>query len=236
VTASGIHSHARANILITRIPVAVICDMDGLLVDSERLERRVWQGAARDHAVEMSDARFASFVGHSADECDRLLTGYYGAAFDVAAFRATCQRRMRAIVETEGVPLRPGAREWLDFVASLDIPLGLATSSAPALVGERLGALVSVFSAIVTRADVARGKPHPDLYLEAAARLGAAPESTLALEDSPTGARAAIAAGMMVVVVPDLVALPPEVASAVTVFESLDAVREAARRAWVPGA
>lgn len=210
--------------------------MDGLLVDSERLERRVWQGAARDHSVEMSDERFASFVGHPADECDRLLTGYYGATFDVPAFRSTCQRRMQAIVETEGVPLRPGAREWLDFVAGLDIPLGLATSSAPALVGERLGALVSMFSAIVTRADVARGKPHPDLYVEAAARLGVAPESTLALEDSPTGARAAIAAGMMVVVVPDLVAVPPQVASAVTVFESLDAVREAARQAWIPGA
>jgi HAD superfamily hydrolase (TIGR01509 family) len=208
--------------------------MDGLLVDSERLERRVWRDAARDHGVELSDARFASFVGHPTDDCERLLVGYFGPAFDVPAFLATCHRRMRALVDAEGVSLRPGAREWLDFVAGLGIPLGLATSSGPALVRERLGDLVSAFAAVVTRADVARGKPHPDLYLEAAARLGVAPEAGLALEDSPAGARAALAAGMPVVVIPDLVPTPPDVAArAAGVFDSLDAVREAAARAWV---
>ena len=207
--------------------------MDGLLVDSERLERRVWQSAAGDHGVELSDERFATFVGHPIDECERLLMTYYGEAFDVPAFRATCHRRMRAIIETEGVPLRPGAREWLDFVAGLGIPLGLATSSGRPLVHERLGDLVSAFAAVVTRADVARGKPHPDLDLEAAARLRVAPEDALALEDSPTGARAALAAGMPVVVVPDLVAIPPNVAALVAgVFDSLHAVRAAAARAW----
>ena len=222
--------------LIAGMPAAIICDMDGLLVDSERLERRVWQGAARDHGVDMSDERFASFVGHPADECNRLLAGYYGERFDVAAFRSTCHQRMRAIVEREGVPLRPGAREWLDFVLGLAIPLGLATSSAPELVRERLGDLVTLFATVVTRADVARGKPHPDLYLEAASRLGVAPEAALALEDSPTGARAALAAGMAVVVVPDLVPMPPNVAALVRIFDSLDAVRASAASAWLGGA
>jgi len=210
--------------------------MDGLLVDSERLERRVWQAAASDHGVEMSDERFASFVGHPAEECDRLLGHYYGDAFDVSGFRAACHHRMRAIVEGEGVPLRPGAREWIEFVRDLGIPLALATSSAPTLVRERLGDLVSMFSAVVTRADVARGKPHPDLYLEAAARLGVAPEASLAVEDSPTGAQAALAAHMPVVVVPDLVPLPPNVASLTAgVFDSLHAVRRAAGQAWGNG-
>jgi len=203
--------------------------MDGLLVDSERLERRVWQAAAGDHRVEMSDERFASFVGHPAEECDRLLGDYYGEAFDVSGFRSSCHRRMRAIVEREGVPLRPGAREWVEFVRDLGIPLALATSSAPTLVRERLGNLVSAFSAVVTRADVARGKPHPDLYLEAAARLGVEPGASLALEDSPTGAQAALAAGMPVVVIPDLVPVPPNVAAlAAGVFDSLHDVRAAA--------
>ncbi len=218
---------------IAHPPAAVVCDMDGLLVDSERMERRVWRAAARELGVEMTDDRFATFVGHPADEGERMLRGYYGAAFDVPAFRATCHRRMRALVEAEGVPLRAGALAWLDFVAALGIPLGLATSSAPALVRERLGERVSRFAAVVTRADVARGKPHPDLYLEAAARLGVAPGAALAVEDSPTGARAALAAGMPVVVVPDLVPTPPEVAArAAGVFPSLDALREAAARAW----
>ena len=219
--------------MIARAPAAVVCDMDGLLVDSERMERRVWQAAAAEHGVELSDDRFATFVGHPADETGRMLVRYYGDAFDVSAFRDACHRRMRALVEAEGVALRPGAEAWLRFVAGRGIPLALATSSGPALVRERLGARLSAFGAVVTRADVARGKPHPDLYLEAAARLGVAPAACLAVEDSPTGARSALAAGMAVVVVPDLVEPPPEVAARLAgVYDSLDAVREAADRAW----
>lgn len=216
-------------------PIAVVCDMDGLLVDTERMERRVWYEAARDHGVELTDERFATFIGHSGERNDRLLIEYFGASFDVPGFRANCHRRMRVLVETEGVALRPGAREWLAFVASLDIRLGLATSSGPEAMRERLGELQPLFDAIVTRADVARGKPHPDLYLEAAARLGVAPADALAVEDSPAGTQAAIAAGMPVVVVPDLVHPPHDVRPHVAgVFDSLDALRETAARLWVP--
>jgi HAD superfamily hydrolase (TIGR01509 family) len=216
-------------------PAAVVCDMDGLLVDSERMERRCWQAAAIDHGVELSDERFATFVGHSGEANDRLLREYFGRAFDIPAFRANCHRRMRELVATEGVSLRPGAREWLAFVAGLGIPLGLATSSGPTFVTERLGDLLPMFAAVVTRADVAHGKPHPDLYLEAARRLGIAPESALAVEDSPAGTMAALAAGMPVVVVPDLIAPPADVAPRVAgVFDSLDALREAAARMWHP--
>ena len=214
-------------------PAAVVCDMDGLLVDSERMERRVWRAAAADHGVELSDERFRAFVGHSADQCDRMLLDYYGTDFDVAAFRATCHSRMRALVESEGVPLREGAHDWLRFLVGQGLPLGLATSSAPSYVPERLGELVVLFSAVVTRADVQRGKPHPDLYLEAAARLGVEPAACLAVEDSPAGARSALAAGMPVVVVPDLVPPPPDLALLLSgVYPSLTDVRRAAARAW----
>src|SRR5215218_8124288 len=100
--------------LLTR-PAAVVCDMDGLLVDTERMERRVWCEAARDHGVELSHERFATFIGHSGERNDLLLIEYFGESFDVPGFRANCHRRMRALVETEGVGLRPGAREWLAF-------------------------------------------------------------------------------------------------------------------------
>lgn len=217
-------------------PVAVVCDMDGLLVDSERMEQRIWQAAAVEHGVEMPDERFLTFVGHSADQCDRLLRTYYGNEFDVGAFRASCHRRMRSLVELEGVPLRPGAREWLDFLVEQELPLALATSSAPAFVPERLGELLDLFAVVVTRADVAHGKPHPDLYLEAAARLGVEPADCLAVEDSPAGALSALAAGMPVVVVPDLVTPAPELAERLAgVYRSLDEVRSAAARAWGRG-
>ena len=219
--------------MIPTRPTAVICDMDGLLVDSERMERRVWQGAAADHRVELDDERFLSFVGHSADECDRLLTVYYGADFDVNAFRATCRRRMDALVASEGVPLRPGAREWLRFIGEHDLPLALATSIAPEMVPERLGELLPLFRVVVTRADVARGKPHPDLYLEAARRLGVDPAGCLAVEDSPAGTRSALAAGMRVAVVPDLVAPPTDLADlAIGVYPSLHDLLLAAAESW----
>jgi HAD superfamily hydrolase (TIGR01509 family) len=206
--------------------------MDGLLVDSERLERRAWQAAAAELGVELSDDGFAAFVGHPADANDRMLVARYGADFDVPRFRAACHRHMRTLVRG-GVPLRPGAARWLRFVGERGLPLALATSSGPALVEERLGALLPAFAAVVTRADVARGKPHPDLYLEAARRLGIAPAACLALEDSPTGTEAALAAGMPVLVVPDLVPLPPALAArAAGVYASLHDVRAAAARAW----
>lgn len=207
--------------------------MDGLLVDSERLERRVWQAAAVERGVSLDDARFATFIGHPADVGDRLLVDYYGAAFDVPAFRHACHQRMRALVAAEGIPLRPGALAWLDLLAARGLPVAVATSSGPEVARERLAAIASRFRAVVTRADVTRGKPHPDLYLEAARRLGVAPADALALEDSPTGARSAIAAGMPVLVVPDLVPVPDDVrARAAGVYASLDAVCAAARAAW----
>lgn len=219
--------------MIPHLPAAIVCDMDGLLVDSERLERRVWQAAAVEHGVELPDERFRAFIGRTTDQCEAMLLEFFGATFDVGAFRATCRVRMRSAMEAEGVALRPGAREWLAFVAELGIPLGLATSSAPAMVGIRLGDLVPAFAAVVTRADVARGKPHPDPYLEAARRLGADPGACLAVEDSPIGAQAAIAAGMPVIIVPDLVEPPPELTPLTAgVYESLHAVRAAAERAW----
>jgi HAD superfamily hydrolase (TIGR01509 family) len=207
--------------------------MDGLLVDTERMERRVWRRAALESGVELTDEHFASFVGHPADETERHLALLYGDAFDVSAFRDRCHVQMRALVAAEGVPPRPGAEEWVRFVIAHGVPLALATSSGPALVRERLGARTSAFAAIVTRADVARGKPFPDIYLEAAARLHVAPGECLAREDSPTGARAAIAAGMPVLVVPDLVPVPPDlVAQLVGVYASLDEVRLEAARRW----
>src|SRR5215217_1845422 len=111
--------------------------MDGLLVDSERLERRAWQAAAADHGIDMSDERFATFVGHPADEGERMLRGYYGAEFDVRAWRERCHHCLRAIMDVEGVPLRPGALEWLAFVAGHGLPVAVATSSGPHLVRDR---------------------------------------------------------------------------------------------------
>ena len=124
----------------------------------------------------------------------------------------------------------------LAWLFSLELPLSLATSSTRDEVQERLPEVASLFTTITTRADVARGKPSPDIYLAAAASLDLAPGDCLALEDSFAGVRAASAAGMPVLMVPDLAAPTPEVAALTAgVFESLDDVRAALASWWTAG-
>ena len=106
--------------------------------------------------------------------------------------------------------MKPGVVELLDFLAGRGLPLAVATSAGRATAEHHLGraGLLDRFTALATRDDVERAKPHPDVYLEAARRLGVAPERCLAFEDSNIGLEAAHAAGAMAFMVPDLAAAP----------------------------
>ena len=142
--------------------------------------------------------------------------------FDLARF----QGRWRVLWRQEaagGVPAKPGAEALHARLRAGGVPCAVATSSAQAEAALSLGGRLAGFGAVVTGDQVANGKPAPDIYLEAARRLGVAPGDCLALEDSDTGARSALAAGMRVVVVPDLVQPSPAVrAQALLVAASLD--------------
>ena len=120
--------------------------------------------------------------------------------------------------------------------ARLGIPVGLATSSRLEEVQERLGPVAKAFTTITTRDNVRRGKPSPDIYVAAAASLGVEPSQCLALEDSFAGIRSATAAGMPVLMVPDLAQPTPEMtALVVAVFATLIDVRDALSAAWAGG-
>lgn len=211
-----------------RRPGAVVFDMDGLLVDSERLARSVLQAAAADCGFRLSDEVYLTLIGCGPEDADTRLAEHFGAAFHVPTFRSRRTERKREVIETAPVPLKPGARELLAFVAELGMPIGLATGSTREDVRELLGDLAEAFSAIATRDDVVRRKPSPDLYLAAAASLGVAPAECLAVEDSFSGVRAAAAAGMTVLMVPDLAEPTPDVVRlAAGVYGSLVELREA---------
>jgi HAD superfamily hydrolase (TIGR01509 family) len=210
----------------------VIFDMDGLLVDSERSTRRVWQASTTDCGFELPDAVYLTLIGLGADEADRVLERRFGAGFDVRAFRDRRIERMRDLLASEGIAFKPGAHELLAWVAGAGLPCALATSSSRQEVDERLGEAARVFAAIVTRADVPRGKPSPDIYLAAASRLALPPTQCLALEDSFAGVRAAAAAAMPVAMVPDLAPPTPEIAAlAAGVYSSLHEVQAELARA-----
>jgi HAD superfamily hydrolase (TIGR01509 family) len=211
----------------------VIFDMDGLLVDSERTTRTVWQSATSDCGFVLTDETYLTLIGLGADEAEQVLARQFGEAFGVSAFRERRLARMQALVESGGAPLKPGAREIVAWVASLRLPVGLATSSRRSEVRERLRDLTDLFTTITTRDNAARGKPHPDIFLAAAASLGVPPPECLAIEDSFAGVRAASAAGMQVVMVPDLAPPTTEIANLTTaVYQSLVEVQAALTRSW----
>jgi HAD superfamily hydrolase (TIGR01509 family) len=129
----------------------------------------------------------------------------YGPAFAVDELRSVAQRIFREIIDRH-LPVKPGVPELLALLDELDLPRAIATTSARATVQHHLGAhgLAARFRHVVANEDCARHKPDPEPYLKAAGLLGVQPQHCLALEDSHNGVRSASAAGMMTVMVPDL--------------------------------
>lgn len=187
---------------------AVIFDMDGTLIDSETVYIAGMQEAARTLGLALPLEICHAMVGVPRDGCNVLLLEHYGQDFDLAVFRGhysnSVQRQM-----SERVPVKPGVVELLDFLRDQGLPLAVATSANRETATRNLGraGLLDRFKVLTARDDVEHPKPAPDLYLEAARRLGVAPERCVAFEDSSIGVIAAHAAGMRAVMVPDI--LPP---------------------------
>ncbi|HEY5410483.1 MAG TPA: HAD family phosphatase [Caulobacteraceae bacterium] len=206
---------------------AVVFDMDGLLVDTETVSREAMTLAARGMGYELPHDVFIKQVGISFAASGAILAEHFGPAFDVAGFQAESTRRFRAQGEL-GVALKAGVVELLDFLDSISLPRAIATSSPHQDVERHLGrhGLRERFDTVVAGGDYTRSKPFPDPFLTAAERLGVEPGHCLALEDSHNGVRAAHAAGMMAVMVPDLLEPTQEMHElCVRIIESLHEVR-----------
>lgn len=191
---------------------AVVFDMDGLLLNTERLARKALHLAAMELAIEFDEDLCAAMIGVPADGCRRLLLDRYGTAMSPDAILAASARHLHAQIDAGEMRLQPGAQELLEALRQARFPRALATSSARQKAMHHLqrAGIIDCFDAIVTRDDVPRGKPHPDLFLHAAQRLNTAPQCCLALEDSYNGVRAAHAAGMPVMMVLDLLSVTQE--------------------------
>jgi HAD superfamily hydrolase (TIGR01509 family) len=187
------------------LPDAVIFDMDGLMIDSERVSVACWTQAAHELALPLADDFWLRFVGLGDRDCERLLLQHIDAG-QVAALFARCHDLYEARTQ-EGLPLRPGILDLLQLLHDHGVARAVATSTRQPRASRKLAAagLLPFFEVVVTSSDVAHPKPAPDIYLLAAQKLGKDPARCLALEDSPAGIRAAVGAGMTAIQVPDLV-------------------------------
>jgi HAD superfamily hydrolase (TIGR01509 family) len=193
---------------------AVIFDKDGLLLDTETVVKTAMFQAAEDLGHRMSDELHLGLIGQARDATDATLMAHYGADFPIARYRERCRIHFEDICRHE-VPVKPGARELLGFLKQRRIPIAVATSTARARSEENLRrtGFAEFVEVLVTRDDVRQAKPHPECFLKAAHLLGVRPDACLALEDSHHGVRAAHAAGMATIMVPDMLEATPEIRS-----------------------
>jgi HAD superfamily hydrolase (TIGR01509 family) len=203
---------------------AVVFDLDGLLLDSEHLWDEVREELTRERGGRWHDRAQADMMGMSSVEWSRYMHEQLGLPESPEELSAEVVRRMEARYR-ERLPLIPGAREAVKRIAAR-WPLGLASSSNRPLIdlALELSGLASFFRATVSSEEVARGKPAPDVYLEAARRLDIDPTRAAAIEDSHNGILSAAAARMRVVAIPNR-RFPPgkdALAEADVVLDSLD--------------
>jgi HAD superfamily hydrolase (TIGR01509 family) len=202
---------------------AVVFDLDGVLVQTEELWDEVRAGLAHEHGARYDAEAQRAMMGMSSLEWSRYMHDELGIPEEPEAISAEVVRRMAARYR-ERLPLIEGAREAVERLAAR-WPLGVASSSNRPLIDAvlELAGLAGHFAATVSSEEVPRGKPAPDVYLEAAARLGVDPTSCAAIEDSHSGIRSAKAAGMRVIAIPNPSFPPGEeaLAEADVVLDSL---------------
>ena len=187
-------------------PVAgVIFDMDGVILDTEKLYGRFWQEAAIALGYPMTHRQALGMRSLNRQAGQEKLESYFGPGISRSQVRNKRIELMDAYIAQHGVELLPGVREILTFLKQRGIATAIATSSPMERVERYLGpyGVLSKFDALCSADDVARGKPEPDIYLKAAAMIGLPPEKCLAVEDSPAGILSASRAGCMPVFVPD---------------------------------
>ncbi|MCL9774761.1 HAD family hydrolase [Vibrio methylphosphonaticus] len=186
---------------------AAIFDMDGLLLDTENVCKKVFSDACQTLGVPFFEELYLSIIGCNSKTIRTRLTEGYKDVIDYELIHQEWRKNYDAVVLHEAIPVKKGVIALLDWLTSKNIPLAVATSTQRdvAEVKLKLAGLDHYFSHITTGCEVTHGKPHPEIYLLAAQRLGVAPETCLAFEDSNNGVKSAMAATMKTYQILDLV-------------------------------
>jgi HAD superfamily hydrolase (TIGR01509 family) len=210
-------------------PAAVVFDMDGLMLDTERPAVACWTQVAQTLGWDISTEVIFRTIGVNAATTREVFMNTYGMDFPYQDIREEVSRRMKELVEREGIPHRPGLIPLLDHLARLNIPCAVATSTSRDAALWKLGkaGIADRFAVKVCGDEIARGKPAPDIFLRALEHLGKAPADSIGFEDSPAGLQSLHAAGIRSVFIKDLIEPPPEVLA--TVWRRCTDLAEASR-------
>ncbi len=205
---------------------AIILDMDGLMVDTEPLYKTAWQQASNEVGFDLDDRRYAMIVGRTMAGCERVLAEEFGPTFPVDRVRERRPVLWREEVERRGVQPKPGLLELLAFAETHGIPTAVATSTNAETAAFTLGraGLAARIRTVVTGDQITHSKPAPDIYLEAARRLGVEPRACIAIEDSEAGIQSIANAGMIGILVPHW---PASELARRTAFRVVDSLHDA---------
>lgn len=185
---------------------AVIFDMDGLLFDTEKIGFRVWKATCEKYGYTMDKEMFFSIIARNARDIKQIMIKKFGENFDFEKLHKEKSDMAVEIINSEGVELKKGAVELIDFLVEKDYKIALATSSRRERAFSLLEKvnMIDKFTYVICGDEVEKSKPDPDIFLKVAKKLGVKPEKCMVLEDSEPGVRAAVAAGMIAINVPDM--------------------------------
>ena len=185
---------------------AIIFDMDGLMIDTERLALKAWRLAGADFGFPISDDIFITMVGRNRKDSDRTLVEIFGSDFPVDAVRKKYRTYLDGWIDEGKLAVKSGLLELLTFLDKISMPKAVATSTEyeRAIYKLSLTNLLDHFPIVIAGDQIEKGKPAPDIFLAAAAQLGVLPKGCLVLEDSDAGIHAAYEAGMTPVMIPDM--------------------------------
>ena len=185
---------------------AVIFDMDGVIFDSERLVLDCWEKVGEKYHLANIREVFIECIGTNKEKTKEIVHEHYGESFAYDKFSKEASLIFHDVVNSDGLPVKNGVRELLEYLKQNEVPVGLASSTRLAVVEEELkqAGLYDYFQVVVGGDQLKRSKPHPDIYLMACEKMKVQPKDAYAIEDSYNGIRAAYGAGMIPVMVPDI--------------------------------